>query len=192
MRIFVAGASGAIGVPLVRLLVAAGHTVAGMTRSEAKVPMLRELGAEPVVCNVYDAAALERTVVAFRPDAVIHELTDLPDDERELRGSTDANARMREEGTRNVIAAAQAAGASRLLVQSIAFRPQGGGSPERFERPVLDAGGVVLRYGYFYGPGTWHPDGRAPDPAIHVEEAARRTVEALDAPSGVIEVVEGA
>ena len=190
MRIFVAGATGVVGIPLVRLLLAAGHTVAGMTRSEGKIETLRALGAEPVFCDVYDAAALERAVVAFRPDAVIHELTDLPDDPSELRTASQANARIRDEGTRNLIAAAEAAGASRFLAQSIAFAPGGGVSVEGHERAVLDAGGVVLRYGYFYGPGTYHPDDRAPDPAIHVEEAARRTVEALDAPSGVIEVVE--
>jgi nucleoside-diphosphate-sugar epimerase len=191
VRVFLAGATGAIGIPLVRRLVAAGHVVAGMTRSEAKAAGLRELGAEPVVCDVFDAAALERAVVAFRPDAVIHELTDLPDHASALSAAAEANARIRDEGTRNLIAAAQAAGAPRILAQSIAFAPQGGVSVAAHERAVLDAGGVVLRYGRFYGPGTYHPDDRAADPAIHVEEAARRTVAALDAPSGVIEIVEG-
>lgn len=192
MRIFVAGATGAIGVPLVRRLVGAGHVVAGMTRSEAKADRLRELGAEPVVCDVFDAAALERAVVAFRPDAVIHELTDLPEDRARIAQSAAANNRIRREGTRNLIAAAQAAGAPRLLAQSVAFALPGDGAAavQEHERAVLDAGGVVLRYGYFYGPGTYHPDTKAPPPAVHVEEAARRTVEALDAPSGVIEIVE--
>jgi nucleoside-diphosphate-sugar epimerase len=189
VRIFVAGATGAIGIPLVRLLVQAGHTVAGMTRSEAKAGRLRELGAEPVVCDVFDAAALEQAVVAFRPDAVIHELTDLPDDQARLAEAAAANQRIREEGTRNLIAAARAAGASRLLAQSIAFA-SAGASVEGHERAVLDAGGVVLRYGRFYGPGTYHPYDRAPAPAVHVEEAARRTVEALDAPTGVLEIID--
>jgi len=194
MRIFLAGASGAIGRQLVPLLVADGHVVAGTTRSESKARMLRELGAEPVVLDVYDAEALRDAVVAFGPDLVMHQLTDLPDDVAELAGSAAANARMREEGTTNLIAAARAAGAERFLAQSIAWVPQGAPeSRERHERQVLDYGGVVLRYGMFYGPGTYHEDGRPEDdgsPRIEVGEAARRTLEHLEAPSGVVELVE--
>src|SRR3954471_17524207 len=83
MRIFLAGASGAIGRQLVPLLVADGQVVAGTTRSESKAGMLRELGAEPVVVDVYDAAALRDAVVAFGPDLVMHQLTDLPQDPAE-------------------------------------------------------------------------------------------------------------
>lgn len=79
MRVFLAGASGVIGVRLVPLMVADGHEVAGMTRSPAKADELRELGCEPVVCDVFDAAALERSVTEFAPDAVMDQLTDLPD-----------------------------------------------------------------------------------------------------------------
>jgi nucleoside-diphosphate-sugar epimerase len=192
VRIFVAGATGAIGVPLVRRLVADGHAVAGMTRSEGKAGLLRELGAEPVVCDVYDAGALTRAVVAFAPEAVVHELTDLPDDEAEVPARRMANSRMRREGTRNLLAAARAAGASRFLAQSVAWTipGEGGRAVAEHEGAVLEAGGVVLRYGTFYGPGTYHPDDVPEPPAVHVEEAARRTVEALDAPSGVIEVVD--
>ena len=192
MRIFVAGATGAIGVPLVRLLVAGGHEVAGMTRSDGKAGMLRELGAEPVVCDVYDAAALAEAVAAFRPGVVIHELTDLPDDISELRAAAGANGRIRREGTRNLLSAARAAGASRFLAQSVAWPLSGEGAVavEEHERAVLDFGGVVLRYGRFYGPGTYHPDDVAPSPAVHVDEAARRTVELLDAPSGVVTIAD--
>jgi nucleoside-diphosphate-sugar epimerase len=196
MRIFVAGATGAIGVPLVRRLVAAGHAVAGMTRSEAKTTALRELGAEPVVCDVFDAAALAAAVGAFAPDAVIHQLTDLPDSARDIPAQAAANNRIRREGTRNLLAAARQAGARRFLAQSVAWPlpGDGGAAVAEHERAVLEAGGVVLRYGRFYGPGTYHPHDVAEPPAVHVEEAARRTVAALDAPSGVIvvaDVVEG-
>jgi nucleoside-diphosphate-sugar epimerase len=95
MRVFVAGASGVIGVRLVPLLVAAGHEVAGMTRSSGKLERLRDLGAEPVVCDAFDADGLREVVVAFQPDAVVNELTDLPD---QPVATNAANARMRREG----------------------------------------------------------------------------------------------
>jgi len=193
MRIFLAGASGAIGRQLVPLLIADGHQVAGTTRSESKVGMLRELGAEPVVVDVYDAAALRDAVVAFAPDLVIHQLTDLPDDPAEVPSFQAANARIRDEGTANLIAAAKAAGAERFLAQSIAFIPGAGPeSRERHERQVLDHGGVVLRYGMFYGPGTYHETGKPDErsPWIEVSAAAHRTLDHLEAPSGVVELVE--
>ncbi len=191
MRIFLAGASGVIGVRLIPLLVEGGHEVAGMTRSPGKVDTLRELGAEPVVCDVYDASALSAAVTDFRTELLMHQLTDLPDTADQITAYRDRNNRMRTEGTRNLIAAMRAAGAERLIAQSIAWRPPAGGeSVEEHERLVLDAAGVVLEYGTFYGPGTYGGD-RIPDhPRIHVDEAARRTVELLDAPSGVVVVAE--
>jgi uncharacterized protein YbjT (DUF2867 family) len=192
VRIFLAGATGVIGVRLVPLLLAGGHRVAGLTRSPEKADHLRALGAEPVVCDVFDAAALEDAVVSFRPDAVLHELTALPDDEASIPEFGEANARIRREGTRNLLAAARAAGAGRFLAQSVAWRLPGdaGAAVEALERSVLEAGGVVLRYGQFYGPGTYYEQAPPPPPRVHVDEAARRTIEALAAPSGVLEVVE--
>jgi nucleoside-diphosphate-sugar epimerase len=192
MRIFVAGATGALGTQLVPLLVAAGHEVAGMTRSERKAETLRALGAEAVVCDVFDAGALAAAVARFAPGAVVHALTDLPADPRELSARASANSRIRREGTRNLLAAARSAAAHRILAESVAFPVGGDGQAavEEHERAVLDAGGVVLRYGRFYGPGTWHEHDTAPPPAVHVAEAARRTVDALEAPSGVITVVD--
>lgn len=192
MRIFVAGASGVIGVRLVPMLVEAGHVVAGMTRTPAKAEAVRGLGAEPVVCDVYDAERLAEVVRAFAPDAVIHELTDLPDDLAGLAASGPANSRIRLDGTRNLVDAARAAGASRVLAQSVAFDLPGPGGEAKaaLEAAVLAVGGVVLRYGYFHGPGTWYEDGGAPPPRVHVDEAARRTVEALDAPSGILEILD--
>jgi nucleoside-diphosphate-sugar epimerase len=190
VRIFLAGASGVIGVRLIPLLVQAGHEVVGMTRSAEKAESLRELGAEPVVCDVF-ADQLKPAVVAARPEMVMHQLTDLPDRAEEIPLHAPRNNRIRTEGTRNLIDAAQAAGARRFLAQSIAWEPPTGGeAAEAHERMVLDIGGVVLRYGRFYGPGTYHPDDVPEPPRIHVEEAARRTVELLDAPSGAIVVTE--
>ncbi|MBS1861545.1 MAG: NAD(P)H-binding protein [Actinobacteria bacterium] len=191
MKIFLAGASGVIGTRLTPLLIEAGHTVAGTTRSEGKAELVRELGAEPVVIDVYEAEALRAAVVAFAPEMVMYQLTDLPDDAAEIPAYGASNARIRDEGTANLIAAARAAGASRFLAQSIAWVPTGGGrSRERLESQVLDFGGVVLRYGQFYGPGTYY-EGEPPEPPrIEVGEAARRTVDLLDAPSGIVEIVE--
>lgn len=192
MRIFVAGATGVIGARLVPLLLGAGHEVVGMTRSPEKAGALRRSGAEPVVCDVYDVDALRDAVLAARPEMVMHQLTDLPDEFERLGEYRDRNNRMRTEGTRNLIAAAQGAEASRFLAQSIAWLPPGGeAAVQEHEQLVLGIGGVVLRYGVLYGPGTFGGEGRIPDPPrIHVDEAARRTVELLDAPTGVIVVTE--
>jgi NAD(P)H-binding len=192
MRIFVAGATGVIGIRLLPLLVGDGHHVAGMTRSAQKAREIRALGAEPVVCDVFDAGRLEAAVVSFRPNVVLHEVTDLPDDAALVSESRDANARIRREGTRNLLAAARAARAERFLAQSVAWRlpGEGGAAVEELEGSVLEAGGVVLRYGRLYGPGTYYEEGRPPPPRVHVDEAARRTVEALDTPSGVLEILE--
>ena len=193
MRIFLAGASGVIGVRLIPLLVGEGHEVAGMTRTPEKADRLTELGAEPVVCDVYDSGALKQAVAAFGPELVMHQLTDLPDDMKRLALFVRRNNRIRTEGTRNLIEAAQAAGAQRLVAQSIAFTPPGAQrAVARHERMVLDAGGVVLRYGWFYGEGTYSGKRRPPPPRIHVDEAARRTVECLEADSGVIVISEAA
>jgi nucleoside-diphosphate-sugar epimerase len=192
MRIFLAGATGVIGVRVLPLLLAGAHRVAAMTRSPQKAGNLRALRAEPVVCDVFDAPALEDAVVSFRPDAVLHELTDLPDDPALIPEFREANARIRREGTRNLLAAARAAGAGQFLAQSVAWRLPGdaGAATEELERSVLDAGGVVLRYGRFYGPGTYYEQGPPPPPRVHLDEAAKRTIEALAATSGVLEIVE--
>lgn len=191
MRIFFAGASGVIGRELVPLLVARGHDVTGMTRSPEKAALLESLGAAPVVCDVYDREALVSAVTAARPEAVIHELTDLPDVFDEAART--ANARIRSEGTPNLVAAALAAGATRLLAQSTAF--PSGPATEELERlttrtPGLE--GVVLRYGRFYGPGTYHPEpgDLPPEPRVSVRRAAEQTVEALAWPRGVYEIVD--
>jgi nucleoside-diphosphate-sugar epimerase len=191
VRIFLAGASGVIGVRLVPLLVAASHEVVGMTRTPDKVELVRSLGAEPVVCDVFDLDALSAAVSGAAVAMVMHQLTDLPDRVDQLSEFRQRNNRMRTEGTRNLIEAARAAGVERFIAQSISWEPPGGGEAVRdHERMVLEFGGVVLRYGQLYGPGTFYEDELPDPPRIHVDEAARRTIDLLDAPSGAIVVTE--
>jgi UDP-glucose 4-epimerase len=193
VRIFLAGATGVIGIRLTPLLVGGRQTVCGMTRSKAKVPALREVGAEPVVCDVFDVDRLGEVVTAFQPDAVIHMLTDLPDSPDALGAYAARNDRMRTEGTRNLVAAARAVGARRFVAQSIAWRPAGRGEAvDAHERQVLDVGGVVVRFGQLYGPGTFYEDELPPHPRIHVDAAAQATPPLLDAPSGIVTIVDPA
>jgi nucleoside-diphosphate-sugar epimerase len=192
MRIFLAGASGVIGSRLIPLLRAAGHEVAGLTRTPAKASLLAELGAHPVVGDVFEAEWLIDAVVAFGPDAIIHELTDLPDDPAEIGAYSWNNAMIRQQGTANLLSAARRAGAERFLVQSVAW-PLGAGPGDAvsdMERAVLEYGGVVMRYGQFYGPGTYHPDTPPDPPRIQIDEAARQTIDALDAASGVLLMID--
>ena len=194
MRVFLAGASGVLGIRLVPLLIAAGHEVAGMTRSPDKVPVLAALGAEPVLCDVYDADALLRAVTGFGADAVMHQLTDLPDDVSLVPAAGARNARIRREGTRNLIAAAQAAAAARFVAQSVAWTiPGDGGAAVRdLERAVLGIDGLILRYGRLYGPQTYFEETKPPPPSVDVDDAARRTVAALVGGTlGIVPIVDG-
>jgi len=193
MRVFLAGATGVIGSRLIPLLRQGGHTVAGLTRTPAKAALLTELGAEPVVCDVYDAAALTRAVVDAAPDVVIHELTDLPDDPAKVADFRERHARIRIEGTHNLVAAARAAAVPRLLAQSVAWPMvpgPGQAAVDELERSVLAYGGVVLRYGQFYGPGTFHADEPPAGPRVEIQRAAEATVAALLEPTGVLVITD--
>jgi UDP-glucose 4-epimerase len=191
VRIFLAGATGVIGSRLIPLLVEDGQTVAGMTRSDAKAAELEALGAQPVICDVYDGAALAEAVNRFGPDAVMDQLTDLPDKLEDLPRHAASNDRMRTEGTRNLVAAAKAAGVPRFVAQSIAWWPRRRGEVvDLHERQVLEINGVVARYGRLYGPGTYYEHRLPPHPRIHIDAAARATPPLLDAPSGVVTIVE--
>lgn len=194
MRVFLAGASGVIGIRLLPLLVGRGHVVAAMTRTPAKAERLRQLGGEPVVCDVFDAERLTEAVTRFRPDAVMHQLTDLPDRLDELDAGAADNDRIRSEGTRNLVAAAQAAAASSFVAQSIAWRSPGprGAVVDRHEQQVLEIGGVVARYGRLYGPGTYYEDALPPQPRVQIDEAVRATPPLLEAPSGIVTIAESA
>lgn len=191
MRIFLAGATGVIGIRLLPLLVGDGHRVAAMTRTPTKAERLRALGAEPVVCDVFDAAKLAAELEAFAPSLVMHQLTDLPDHAEQLGEYAARNDRMRTVGTRNLIAAARAAAAERFLAQSIAWRPPGRGQVvDEHERQVLDAGGVIIRYGQLYGPDTFYEHEVPPHPRVHVDAAATATHGLLDAPPGIVVIAE--
>lgn len=154
MRILVAGGTGVIGIRLLPLLVADGHKVAALSRSSAQEAHVAGLGADLVVCDVFDAQRLAEAVVAFRPDLVMHQLTDLPDDPSKLAAAAASNGRIRREGTANLIAAARAVGCQKMIAQSVAWLipGEGGAATEALEQAVVDYGDVVLRYGQFFGP----------------------------------------
>jgi 2-alkyl-3-oxoalkanoate reductase len=186
MKVFVAGASGAIGRPLVPRLVAAGHEVTGTTRSERSAEAIQAAGASAAIVDALDANALREAVERAAPEVVVHELTALPERfNPRKRDLYDATNMVRREGTRNLLDAARAAGARRFVCQSIAFAyapatqpqvmdeeaPLNLSAPPPFsegmrviaemERAVLhaDLDGLVLRYGWFYGPGTYYCEG---------------------------------
>jgi nucleoside-diphosphate-sugar epimerase len=193
MRIFLAGATGVIGSRVVPLLVGAGHAVAGMTRTAAKADLIRSAGAEPVVGDVYDADALTSAVRMFRPELILHELTALPDRVEDIPAHSAANARIRVEGTRNLLAAASAAECAGFLAESIAWAlPPGEGADAvaELERNVLEFEGVVLRYGQLYGPGTYYPGALPAEPRVHVDAAARATVAAIGHATGVLTITD--
>lgn len=181
-----------IGIRLVPLLSEAGHVVAGLTRTPAKAALLENLGAEPVVGDVFDRQLIIARMTAFRPDVVIHQLTDLPDDVTRIAESADANSRIRREGTSNLLEAADQSGARRFLAQSVAWTLPGdaGRAVEEMETRVLPFGGTVLRYGQFYGEGTYHPSEPPAPPRIHIDEAALRTLASMEAGAGIMELVE--
>ena len=236
MKVFVAGASGAIGRPLLPQLLAAGHEVTGMTRREENAAAIRAAGARAVVCDVFDTAALEGAVREAAPEVVIHALTSLPPRiDPKAKDALAPTNRLRGEGTRNLVAAAKAAGARRLIAESVAFfyvpegdwvkgeeAPAFADAPGPFgeaaraladlEREVTETEGlegIVLRYGWLYGPGTYYDrDGSQTEDFhkrrmpivgrgtgtfsfIQVEDAASATVAAVErgAP-GVYNVVD--
>jgi nucleoside-diphosphate-sugar epimerase len=204
VKIFLAGASGAIGRRLTPLLLAAGHDVTGSTRNAETARQLNTAGIRAVVVDVFDAAALRDALVNARPEIVIHQLTDLPraiEDEAQLAAAYPRNVRIRIEGTRNLIAAAKAAAARRFIVQSVAFAYAPGAKPHTetdplniaegpraatvraaadMERQVLTSGmeAIVLRYAFFYGPGTWHAD-PVRKPPLHIDAAAQAALIAI-------------
>ena len=205
---FLAGASGAIGVPLARMLVAAGWRVYGSTRSADRAKALRDVGVSPVIVDVFDASLLAETVSSVRPDVVVHQLTDLPAHRtpEAMAGALDRTARLRKEGTRNLVAVTLAAGCTRMVAQSIAWAYAPGVLPHAEEDPLdVDAQGdrattievvsilesavlqtsgltgTVLRYGKLYGPGTWCMVPPADIP-LHVDDAARAAFLAAEHP----------
>jgi len=187
MRVFVAGATGVIGRSLVPALIAAGHEVTAMTRSPEKTSALGGAGCTPVVCDAFDAAALDAAVRAAEPDVIINELTDLPSSfsPRAMASAYETTSRLRTEAMRTLIDAGATSGAKRVIAQSIAFlyAPEGAAVQDEDGRPFTEApppfgdavravvqmealvtsipgiDGLVLRYGALYGPGTWYAAG---------------------------------
>jgi nucleoside-diphosphate-sugar epimerase len=144
MRVFVAGASGAIGLPLVRRLVAAGHEVTGSTRGSG-VERIREAGGVPVSCDAFDREGVIRAVVAAEPEVVVNQLTSLPDRfEPKKKGYYDANNRIRTEGGDNLIAATAQSGARRLVTQSISFLYELEGTWVKTEEDPVDRSGPCV------------------------------------------------
>jgi len=215
MQVFLAGAAGAIGRRLVPLLLKAGHEVTGTTRSTETAAALARVGVTPAVLDIFDARAASEAMRVARPEVIIHQLTDLPRefDEARIAASYVNNARIRTEGTRNLIASARAAGARRFIVQSVAFAYRPGGEPHpethplnlddparavtvrgaaNMEEQVLSARGmepVVLRYGLLYGPGTWTRTATR-RPALHVDAAAQAALLAVTHGGGVYNIAD--
>ncbi|HVO91324.1 MAG TPA: NAD-dependent epimerase/dehydratase family protein [Terriglobales bacterium] len=216
-RIFLAGASGVIGRRLGPLLIASHYEVFGTTRSKSKADMLEAAGIKPVLVDVFDAPALSLMMATVQPDVVVHQLTDLAigRDPNFVTEAIRQNARIRREGTANLVAAALAVGARRLIAQSIAWAYAAGPQPflesapldlnaegsramsvqgvAELERLTLGApplAGAVLRYGQLYGPATGSegPKGSAP---VHVDAAAQAALLAIDrAVTGIFNIAE--
>lgn len=197
-KIFLAGATGAIGQVLSRLLVANGWKVYGTTRSNEKVSLLKEMGVEPIVVDVFEVEKLKNILAEIQPEVVIHQLTDLPYalDANEMTAALVRNARLRTVGTKNLVDASVNAGCKRIIAQSISFIYDEGRTPhiekdallplthpvygetvegvQNLERQVVESGieGIVLRYGLLYGPKTGFDSPIAPA-SVHVEAAAK-------------------
>jgi nucleoside-diphosphate-sugar epimerase len=221
VKVFVAGATGALGVPVVRRLIAAGHRVTGLTRSERKRPVLESMGATCAVGDALDPEAVRRAIVQAQPEAILSLLTRLPKRGPLFGRDLQANARIHRNGTANVVRAAKEARTERIVAESVIFRYGWGDIPpmrteddpvatsapsnstqmaldgvRALEDSVLGAGGVVLRFAAFYGPGVGHVEFMmkllrrrfmpVPDVEggalswVHIEDAASATVAALD------------
>ncbi|MBE7554554.1 MAG: NAD(P)-dependent oxidoreductase [Anaerolineales bacterium] len=226
MKIFIAGATGVIGRQLLSRLTEAGHEVTAITRSQDRVEQIRKYGAQAIVCDVFDRDKLKQAVLAARPEVMIHQLTSLPEriDPRHVKQALAQTNKLRTEGTEILMDAARSAGARRFIAQSVSFyyaptstlpatedEPLYQNAPAAFadvvqaidnlEHTVLntpDIEGIILRYGYIYGPGTSFAgdgtfaedvrqrqvpiigDGGGVFSFTHVEDAAAATVLALN------------
>lgn len=234
MKIFVAGATGTIGLPLVRALCTLGHEVTGMARGKRGIDSLRELGAEPVIADAFDPRAVRTAVEEASPDVVIDQLTSLPANPADILASMPDDTRLRRDGGDNLLAAARDMGVGRYILQSKGFYLDapagqladesagfGNGAPGEvgesvratgaFEDRVLASpppSAVVLRYGIFYGPGTWYRpggavadqlcrgeepiigDGNAVWSFIHIDDAVAATVASLTAEPGIYNIAD--
>src|SRR5215470_7215150 len=216
MRILIAGATGAIGRPSVRRLRANQHEVPALTRSPDSAPALKEIGAEAVIADALDAAAVKAAVGRVRPDAVINELTSLPRHytPAEMKAAAERDRELRVEGNTNLLEALRNAGVRRYLLQSSGFwyTPGAGLANESVAFISSASPGiefVALRYGFFYGPGTWYTregdigdqvrqqqlpiigEGQGVYSFVHIDDAAETTAAALECPPGAYNIVDG-
>jgi nucleoside-diphosphate-sugar epimerase len=235
MKVLLAGATGAIGRPLIRGLKHHGHSVFGLVRSAESTPMLTEMGAEAVIGDALDAASVRATIARVRPDAVINELTSLPRHytPAEMKAVAERDIRLRREGNANLLASMRESGVRRYVLQSSGFwyAPGPGLADESSPlavgaSPGVAAGSrtyvelestafraseidcVAMRYGFFYGPGTWYTNagdmgeqvrrqqvpiigaGQGVASFVHIEDAASATVTALACAPGAYNIVD--
>jgi nucleoside-diphosphate-sugar epimerase len=184
MRILIFGASGVLGRATISHL--GGHRIAGTTRSADKLAALTAMGVEGLVCDAYQRASVLAVARAFQPEVVVNFLTDL------AGGPGPANSRIRREAAPHVTAAARAAGARRLVVESIAFptAPESDAAVAAMEDDARASGleVLILRFGRFWGPGTWSAQPTAA-PAIEIAEAGRRAATLIAGSSSGVQVV---
>jgi nucleoside-diphosphate-sugar epimerase len=236
MRVLIAGASGAIGRPLVRRLRANRHEVFAFTRSSDTAPALKEIGVEPAIADALDAAAVKAAVGRIRPGAVINQLTSLPRHytPAEMKAAAERDRKVRVEGNINLLALLRDAGVRRYLLQSSGFWYAPGAGPANESVPFISSASpgveanarmymalearasatpgiefVALRYGFFYGPGTWYTregdmgdqvrqqqvpiigEGQGVYSFVHIDDAAGATAAALECPPGAYNIVDG-
>lgn len=191
MRIVLAGVGGALGSRLAPELMRRGHEVVGITRYPQNVAAIEALGARGVVADVLEHDGLRSAIVEADPDLVMHEVTGLPKVRATVPIRTRAVARVRTVGTENLVSAAAAAQA-RFMAQSVAFPLQR--SVQRavtyLEDRAREVDGLVVRYGHFYGPGTWFPQRSKDDESVQIETAARLTADLVDEPGGIVTVLD--
>ncbi|MDP3951971.1 NAD(P)-dependent oxidoreductase [Microbacterium sp.] len=213
MKILITGGSGVIGSRLLRAFISEGHEVVATTRHQDNVQFIEDRGARGVAVDAYDAPHLTAVVREAAPDVIVHQLTDLSDFDLE------ANARLRRAGTANLVLAARAVGVERIIAQSISWAYEPGDTPAVENDPLVADTAIavmenhlrkmpratVLRYGRFYGPGTWYAaDGRIANAAaaglllatpaiasfIHIDDAVAATVQSVDWPDGAYNIVD--
>ena len=236
MRILIAGATGAIGRSLVRRLRADQHEVFALTRSPDSAPALKQIGAAAIIADALDAAAVKAAVGRIRPDAVINELTSLPRHytAAEMKAAAERDRKVRVEGNINLLAALRDAGVRRYLLQSSGYWYAPGSGLADESVPFISSASsrveasartyrelearasatpaiefVALRYGFFYGPGTWYTregdigdqvrqqqvpiigEGQGVYSFVHIDDAAGATAAALECPPGAYNIVDG-
>lgn len=191
MKILFAGASGVIGKHTIPLLVSYKHEVLGLTRSIDKINQITNTSANAEVCDVYDIEKLRKIIENFKPDIILNELTDLPDDQTQISKYLLRTSKVRIEGTANLITANHYTKA-KIISQSVDWEipGKGGQAIAQLEKMTLGASGVVLRYGQIYGTGTYYETTKPEEPRVSIEALARATTDSLNLASGIYRVTD--